>query len=209
MGFEGVGDHSIGGGGVAVPSPSLVEPAHCLKVWPAYDRIKREVEMWSDHAFCSLELQVLPCISYRGGHMVGDRTDFHFLKLHYWPAILNRSHNYCIPEHTMAKHNLSPCHVNISAAQSEVTYGLSSMLALRSSLAPIHFCNWNSCQEQSFRRQKNNPFTLILLQVFNIISSASCPLEPSTTTLKNLVTKGSLNIEQLASLTAALIGTFT
>ena len=151
MGFEGVGDHSIGGGGVAVPPPSLVEPAHSLKVWPAYDRIKREVEMWSDHAFCSLELQVLPCISYRGGHMVGDRTDFHFLKLHYWPAILNRSHNYYVPEDKMTKHNLSPCHVNNSASQSEVTYGLSSMLAFRSSLAPIHFSSWISCQEQTFK----------------------------------------------------------
>ena len=137
--------------------------------------------------------------------MVGDRTNFHFLKLHYWPAILNRSHNYCIPEDKMTKHNLS----QLSAAQSEVTYGLSSMLALRSSLALIHFCSWNSCQGQTIRRQKTNPFTLILLQVFNIISSASCPLEPSTTTLKNLVTKGSRNIEQLASLSAALIGTFT
>ena len=165
--------------------------------------------MWSDPAFCSLELKTLPCVSNRGGHMVGDRTNFHFLKLHYWPAILNRSHNYCIPEHTMTKHNLSSWHVNISAGQSEVTYGLSSMLALRSSFALIHFCSWISCQEQTFRGQENNPFTLILLQVFNIISSASCPLEPSTTTLKNLVTKGSRNIEQLASLSAALIGTFT
>merc|ERR1719391_1468947 len=72
--------------------------------------------------------------------------------------------------------------------------GFISILARLSSLADNHFCIWNS---------------LILLQVFSMISSANCPLEPTTTTLKNLVMRASRNIEQLASFTAALIGTFT
>jgi hypothetical protein len=50
---------------------------------------------------------------------------------------------------------------------------------------------------------------LILRQVSIMMRSASIPSDRSRTLLKNFVTSGSRNMEQVASFTAALIGTFT
>ena len=173
---------------------------------------------------------ILPGVCDGSGYMVGDRSHFHFLQLHHWTAVLNCTHNY----HIAGDEQLSNNYGWILMIKIIRTYMWRSLTGssqfwlfsphLRSTTSAFgtpttfkHFrisynkkvsLHWLMSLLTKNPIQQCNP-TLILLHVFSMISSASCPLDPSTTMLKNLVTRASRNMEQLASFNAALIGTFT